>query len=204
MPYRQTPFTSGQYYHLYNRGVGKRELFKEKNDFLRFLEKMQLYSQEFGVEFFCFCLIPNHFHFLVLEKIDGSISQFMQKLGVSYAMYFNLKYENVGPIFQGRFKAKLIDKEEYLLHLSRYIHQNPAELIASIERKPAEFVSFIRKYPWSSYLFYLDLRKKTWVNTKFISDYFSRTIERLSYRNFVESPILAGEIEKLKPYLIDI
>ena len=97
--------------------------------------------------------------------------------------------------FQGRFKSKLIEKEEYFLQLSRYIHQNPLELVPQ-EKRFSKLRVFLRHYPFSSYQFYLDLRKKSWINTRLISKYFSQTMPTLSYREFVESPILAGEIEK--------
>ena len=135
-------FENGQYYHVYNRGTDGRKIFDEKFDVDRFLLSMKLfntkdspgsvYEQSFNqdqpyraelVEFIAYCLNPNHFHFLVQQKRANGISLFMQRLG-GYVTYYNLRHKRKGGLFQGKFKAKLIDDNDYLLHLSAYINLN--------------------------------------------------------------------------------
>ena len=109
------------------------------------------------VDIISFCLMPNHFHFILKQLSDGGIAKFMQKIGTAYAMYFNQKHKRSGVLFQGRFRAILIDKDEYFLPLSGYIHSNPIEIIdpgwkeKGIKEWP-KVNNFLQKYRWSSYL----------------------------------------------------
>lgn len=197
------PFVSGCYYHIYNRGVEKRKIFLDKFDHLRFLEtvgfyrkkpvpmklsdfrrgKIRLKKIEFQkelVRIVCYCLMPNHFHFLIQQLEDGGITEFMRKLSDSYTKYFNTKHERVGSLFQGCFKAKLIDSDEYLLQLSKYIHKNPNELEFPHGKWEANI------YPYSSYGCYLSGEKHPFCDTEFILSYFSKTGLNSSYESFVE------------------
>jgi len=146
----------GGYYHVYNRGVDKREIFLEHKDFLRFTVLMYLCNsheniylpdllrdnkiedlllKERGknlVDIGCFCLMPNHFHLLIKIPEDGNdanISLFMQKLITGYVMYFNKRNQRKGTLFEGRYKAKLISNDNYLKYIFSYIHLNPVKLI---------------------------------------------------------------------------
>lgn len=108
------------------------------------------------VDMLCFCLMPNHFHLLVRQREENGIVAFMQKLGTGYTVYFNLKYQRVGALFQGRFKAAHVEKEAHLQHLIHYIHCNPLQLIEPAwkekrvgDRKKA--LMFLESYRWSSY-----------------------------------------------------
>ena len=108
-----------------------------------------------------FCLISNHYHLLLLQRRDEGITKFMRKLGTGYVNYFNLKYKRVGPLFQGRFKAILVDKDEYLLHLINYIHANPLKLIepkwkVNGIKNISKSKKFLNRYRWSSYLDYIE------------------------------------------------
>lgn len=193
------PFAVSSYYHLYNRGVEKRKIFLDKRDFLRFLETLDFYhktpqpmklsdfrrgvvklkkvdNQKELVRIFCYSLMPNHFHLLIQQLEKNGITQFTRKLADSYTRYFNTKYKRVGSLFQGRFKAKLVETDEYLLQLSKYIHRNAFPL-----RKWEGKV-----YPYSSYGFYLNNEKHPFCDTEFISGYFSKTNTKLSYKSFVE------------------
>lgn len=199
------PFFTEGYYHIYNRGVEKRDIFSTKSDYLHFLEGIDYYRRDpLPVKFsdfrrgnlgikkietqieivrvYCYCLMPNHFHLLVQQLSDGGITQFMRKFLDSHTRYFNTKHERVGPLFQGRFKAKLIETEEYLLQLSKYIHRN-SFLLPSLEG---------RVYPYSSYGYYLSGKKHPFCNTNFISSYFSKTNPKLSYQSFMEDTEIRG------------
>lgn len=112
------------------------------------------------VEVLAFCLMPNHFHLLVRQKKDGGITKFMRKLGVGYANYFNQKYKRTGTLFQGKYKAVLVNREAHFIHLPYYIHFNPLDLIMPEWRteKIKDFqkaVKFLESYRWSSHLDYI-------------------------------------------------
>jgi len=154
--FRKDPFITGEYYHLYNRGVDKRVIFKSKNDYERFLmllfvsnsnlksfrldnlvnrqhkifnEVLILDKGESIVSIGAWCLMTNHFHLLVRQEVDGGITKFMRKLGVGYSMYFNIKYQRAGALFGGLFKSKLIGTDDnYMRQLFGYIHINPLEI----------------------------------------------------------------------------
>jgi putative transposase len=152
---RKERFSDGAYYHIFNRGVEKRNIFTMRDDYKRFLFDLTVCNDERPldnaalfhrgilkpaafvkrvqtrkpyVSILCFCLMPNHFHLLLKQIGDDGVPRFMQKLSVAYSMYFNTKHERVGPLFQGRYKAVHIKDEAYLTHLSRYIHINPLDL----------------------------------------------------------------------------
>ena len=108
------------------------------------------------VQILAWCLMPNHFHLMLRQKVEDGISQFMLKLGTAYTMYFNKKYERTGHIFQGKFKAVLVHHEGQFLHLSRYIHLNPVDLIESGWKEEGikdwgKTHEFLENYRWSSY-----------------------------------------------------
>lgn len=165
MPIRAVPFVTGQIYHIYNRGSEKRLIYEDRRTFKRFL-KSAVYYQHQGpkpkfskyiksdreldsamkVKIIAYCLMPNHYHFLVKQLQDGGITEMFSKLGNSYTKYFNIRYDRVGPLFQGEFKAVLIQDDEQLLHVSRYIHLNP--VASYLVTKP-------ECYEWSSYNEYM-------------------------------------------------
>lgn len=167
MPYRTTPLVNGQFYHVFNRGVEKREIFTNKREYVRFLESTAYYqkanpptkfsrstedqrkskSDKKIVEIIAYCLMPNHFHLLLQQLQDNGISTFIRKLTNSYTRYFNTKNERIGPLFQGQFKAVRVESDEQLLHLTRYIHLNP--LVGYV-------VKDLRNFEWSSYLIYIN------------------------------------------------
>lgn len=169
---------------MYNRGVEKRTTFQNTRDYEKFLylafacnDTKPLVNSQFYyrgltsiakverkgerlVDLLGFCLMPNHYHFLLRQLLEGGISVFMQKIGTGYTMYFNMKYARVGSLFQGTFRAVHVKNEEHLTHLSRYIHLNAAELrepdwkTAGI-RNLEDTHEFVKRYPWSSYGDYL-------------------------------------------------
>ena len=144
---RKITFTAGQHYHVYNRGTDKREIFTDQYDLNRFFEAMKefnavepigsIYENSFRkkneieqidtkplVKFVAYCLNPNHFHFLIEQVEEKGIEKFMHRIGLGYTKYYNNKYKRSGALFQGRFKAKHVGSNEYLLHLSAYINGN--------------------------------------------------------------------------------
>ncbi|OGI65886.1 hypothetical protein A3A95_00695 [Candidatus Nomurabacteria bacterium RIFCSPLOWO2_01_FULL_39_18] len=144
MSIRKTSFVKGEYYHIYNRGVDKRDIFLDKADLHRFLQSMDefnvkdpigsLYENSFVkelggktsklVKFIAYCLNPNHYHFILTPLLEKGVEKFMQRLGTGYTMYFNEKNKRSGSLFQGKFKSKHIGSNEYLFQASAYVNLN--------------------------------------------------------------------------------
>src|SRR3989344_6157396 len=205
--YRSTVLANDQFYHIFNRGVEKRALFENKRDyeravntikfyrfknlplkFSKFLvqltdNKIQIYKnlEKDGelIEIIAYCLMPNHFHFLVKQLSENGISKSISNFTNSYTKYFNTKSNRNGPLVQGLFKAVRVESNEQLLHLSRYIHLNPV-------------VSFIIKeenledYPWSSFKEYLNISAESFCKKDYILNQF-KTIN--DYKEFVKDQI---------------
>lgn len=205
-------YTVNGVYHIYNRGVEKRKIFLDEEDYIVFLALLKKYlfpkmkvldkirnkivekdnrkSMNMEISLLCFCLMPNHFHLLMKQAHkQKSIASFMQKVCTCYSIYFNKKYNRVGKLFQGHYKAVLVREDYYLLHLSRYIHRNPLELFHSDK-------NMLAKYKWSSYADYLELKNTKWVNKSLILKFFDKSVYKTSYKSFVEDYEVA-EVEDL-------
>lgn len=178
-------FEDGVYYHIYNRGNRKQQVFFGARDYERFLEKVVEYKKKYPVEILAYCLMPNHFHFLLRQLATNSISRLMSDLCNSQSRYFNIKYESVGSLFQGRFKAKRVDKDEYLIHLSRYIHLNPVELLF----RGKDIFDRLSSYKWSSLPLYLKGGADEIADSQFVLNYFSIKDRVGDYKNFVAENI---------------
>lgn len=147
MPYRE--IHPGQIYHVYNRGTCAMEIFRSKCDYERFVSKLFMYSDAFGVELQMHCLMPNHFHLLLKEPEErteedmSNMSRMMQRLLNSYSKYFGLKYNHSGNVFQGKFKAKIVERDEYYEQLKKYILENPVRknLVIDSRAWPYSFVN---------------------------------------------------------------
>lgn len=190
-------FQKGSHYHIYNRGNRKENIFLQHRDYERFLTRTREYKNKFGITILSYCLMPNHFHFLLKQDTEISITAFMLRLCTSYAKYFNIKYEQVGSIFQDRFKAKIIEFDEYLLALSRYIHKNPLEI------QPLTHGVELQDYFWSSYSVYLSGIKNDIVNPAFILDYFSKNNPSSDYKDFVEDDFIKENIFSIKDLILE-
>ncbi|MBU0727137.1 transposase [Patescibacteria group bacterium] len=153
MPYRKVELINEQVYHVYNRGIRKESIFLRDKDYERFLGKIYKYKDKYNVQVLAWALMPNHFHMLVRAiEADGGkngvrtpnpISSFFLKLQQSHAMYFKNQYEKMGSVFQGRFEAKMVDNEEYLIQLLHYVHRQPSHhKIASDWNWPYTSLSF--------------------------------------------------------------
>jgi putative transposase len=173
---RKFRFSEGEYYHIYSRGVEKREIFLDNNDRERFLRLLFLANSKKPIRFTdfknlsyseidrgelrtaigAFCFMPNHFHLLIRETKEGGVSAFMGKLLTAYSMYFNKKNERTGSLFEGAFRAEHVDSDNYLKYLFAYIHLNPVKLIDpdwkenGIQDKET-VLKYLEKYQYSSY-----------------------------------------------------
>ena len=188
MPTRAVSFSQGEFYHIYNRGNNKEPIFFERENYNYFLRKFLKYFTPDVADVCAFCLMPNHYHFLLHLTAGCDYSTRMQYFGIAYVKAVNKLYSRVGHLFQGRFKAKPVDSDEYLVDLSRYIHLNPLF---------ARLVSRAEDWEFSSYRAYLDGGFKNspdgsnasangdlTVNASFVLSYFSGAEE---YRSLVES-----------------
>lgn len=181
----QRIFEDGAYYHVYNRGNRKQQIFLNSRDYERFLDKVVEYKKKYPLEILAYCLMPNHVHFLIKQTYSNAISRFMSDLCNSHSRYFNVKYDTVGSLYQGRFKAKKVDKDEYLIHLSRYIHLNPVDLFY-LTKNTFEQISF---YRWSSLPAYILGKSNEIVTVEPILQYFSSKDPITDYKEFVEANI---------------
>lgn len=192
-------FTAGEMYHIYNRGNGKMDIFRDHQDYINFLLRLSVLlgkpraalgigsdgataklrlrlsyfdAGEFGL--LCYCTMPNHFHLLIQQCTDVPISNLILKLATSYSMYFNAKYEHVGHVFQSRFRAVRIENDRYLKHISAYIHLNP---------KTAGLVKKAENWKYSSYPDYIGEREDTVCDTTKVLEQFKSVP---AYRRYVE------------------
>jgi len=210
-------YLSNSYYHLYNRGVEKRKIFLDRQDFAVYLSYLKDYlspkdktklnnlafstdatygqrqkaikdlkrNNFFGeIELACYALIPNHFHLLVKQNGADSIDRFLNSLGTRYTLYFNRRYNRVGKLYQGVYKAVLVDSDEQLLHLSRYIHLNPLQ-------KP----NLVENY--TSLPEFLGQRQTPWIKPSHILDYFGKTNPKNKYVDFLNEKINADFISPI-------
>lgn len=202
-------------YHVYNRGVEKRPIFREGDDYKIFLYFLKRYLTEELIEvrprwrvdlynnisLLSFCLMENHFHLLLKQNSKDTITTFMRCLSNSYTKYFNNKYTRIGPLFQGKFKAILVQRDEYLLHLTRYIHLNP---LGDKNVTRSDLVN-LEKYSYSSLPDYIGERNTKWIHPEIVLEYFSSPVSKVSsikYRSFVTNYKL-GDSDLIDNYTME-
>ena len=206
----------GEYYHIYNRGVLKQNIFLDRRDYSRFLflilffqspitfnnigrpissfvrsstfniDSQDVISDRF-VELSAFALMPNHIHLLVKETKENSLARYMHRINTAYTKYFNTKYRRSGHLFQSRYKSVLVDDNDQLLYLSAYIHKNPKTL--------KDWRTKFHNYPWSSHHDYT--KQNRWgelLSTDLISGQFKNQTE---YHDWVMDTT-AKELEQFK------
>ncbi len=188
---RDIEFINDEYYHIYNRGVDGRSLFEDPYDYHRFCQSMFLFNdrhyrdevaryekmvrlsgheifeneREPFVKIFSFTLMPNHYHILIQQLVEGGVSKLFQKLNKGYSSYFNRKHERTGPLLEGPFKARHIANDSYLEHLIAYIHLNILDLTPHdwrnglVDDWKTAFQS-MNQYPWSSHQLYCDVPQR--------------------------------------------
>lgn len=223
MPYRKSVIVSGEVYHVFNRGIAGMPVFSAIIHFRRFLDLINYYrfkdtpvsfsklkkinnearqnilddlvkKKNQQVEILAFCLMDNHFHFLLKQVSDRGIVKFISNLQNSYAKYFNAKTKRSGPLFQPMFKTVRVITDEQLLHVSRYIHLNPATgYLVKIEELEA--------YPWSSLPCYLELLEYPFVDQGVISSLIK---DRRKHKEFVLNQAkYQRELGKIKHLMLE-
>lgn len=158
MPKRRIPLQIGNFYHIYNRGNNHQVIFFERENYFYFLRLVRQHLIANGVDVVAYCLMPNHYHFLVYLR-EEKLSEAMKLLSLSYTKAINQRFKRVGSLFQGRFQSIHVDQTEYLVTLSRYIHLNPVK---------AKLVQHPKEWEFSSYLEYAGLRRGTLPKTEWV------------------------------------
>lgn len=172
----------GAFYHVTSRGNEKKDVFKSLKDREKFLSYLESATERYGAVIHVFCLMSNHYH-LLMETPEGNLSHIMRHINGAYTNYFNAKRKRAGHLFQGRYKAILLEKDAYALELSRYIHLNPVR--AGMVQTPEE-------YRWSSYQYYVGtVVKPHWLKITDQLGYFhgEERAKQKSYKTFVEEAI---------------
>ena len=149
----------GAWYHVTSRGNERGEIFRDDKDRMRFLEALKESIEQYKVEVHCYVLMSNHFHFL-LRTQEANLSRFMQRFNTAYTAYYNLRHHRAGHLYQGRFKAVVVEAEEYLKELSRYVHLNPVRLKKYKGKPIEEKAKLLKGYRWSSLRGYMGLGKR--------------------------------------------
>lgn len=200
MSERKFSFAYGEFYHIYNRGNSKQVIFRDLYDYQHFLKLLYIANDvdnfklrdlsgqdtfasvraEQLVAMGAYCLMPNHFHILMTQRTDNGISKFMQKVATGYSMYFNAKYYRTGGLFEGRFKARHVDSDNYMKYLFSYIHLNPVKLIDRTWKEEgiknsAEAYDYTSNYKHSSLPDYLgNVRAEMAIlNTELFPEYYA-------------------------------
>ena len=206
MPYRKTIFAPNETYHTLNRGVARQPIFFHTQHYARMLKLIDYYrfantptsfsqlmtvnvetrqeildrikkENKLHVEILAFCLMPNHFHLLLKQISEKGVVNFMANFQNGYVKYLNTRENRVGPLFQSAFKAKRIETDDQLIHVSRYIHLNPSTgYLVKIEN--------LTEYPWSSLSLYLNRRaiNNSFIKKDIIMGFFK---EGIDYRKFI-------------------
>ncbi len=180
MPRRQIVFRSGQYYHIYNQGAGGQPIFHEEENYRYLLRLLKKIAHECHVSVIAYCLLPNHYHWLLRQDQDTEAGMVPRRVFGSYTQAFNRRYNRRGTLFGGRFQAKLVDNDIYLRHLCRYIHWNPVR---------HGIVSAPEQWPFSNYLDWIGARRGSLLDRAFVQTYFpDLEAYRRSMQNETELP----------------
>jgi putative transposase len=172
----------GAFYHITSRGNEHKDIFKSKRDREKFLSYLESASQRYRAVIHIYCLMNNHYH-LLMETPSGNLSQIMRHINGAYTTYFNIKHQRSGHLLQSRYRAILVDMDEYAQEVSRYIHLNPVR--AGIMDRP-------EKYLWSSYPYYIGQKKAPeWLATNHILNYFGKNVSRARkrYQHFADAMV---------------
>ena len=186
----------GAVYHVTARGNERRAIFRDDQDRRRFLETIGEMVEQFGVLVHAYCLMPNHYH-LVVETPRGNLSQAVGWLQVTYTVRFNRRHRRSGHLFQGRFKAQVVEADAYAQGLVEYIHLNPVRPRRKSERIATERAAELDAYVWSSHRDYAGLRRHAlpWLTLSW-RRYWGRTVaaSRTAYRRRLREAFVSGEI----------
>ena len=193
MPQKRPEYLPGLYYHFYNRGAHRVSIFKEPDNYLFVLRKMKRYATEFKLTMIAYCLMPNHYHFLLRQDANHAAGLLPQRVFNSYSKAYNKRYKHSGTLFEDNYKVKLISKSSHLLHLCRYIHGNPVK--DGLVPDPGD-------WPYSNYLEWIGERNGILVDHDFIESQFDNAQE---YKKFLFQYLKSRDLpEDVQKYLDDL
>jgi REP element-mobilizing transposase RayT len=185
MARRKVAFVKGGHYHIYNRGANRQPIFRDDENYRFLLARVKEAAAEWQASVLAYCLMPNHFHFVLRQDGDRPLSGFMQAVFNSYTKAFNKRYQRSGTLFEGPYRALAVTTQEYLLHLCRYVHRNPLD---------AGLVARLGDWPYSNYSEWVKARQGTVVDRAFVRSRFS-TPE--AYTRFVVEYTPPDRLERL-------
>jgi len=191
MPYRQHAFAPGHIYHVYNRGVNGMPIFASPANYVYLLRKLKRLRDELPIAVLAYCLMPNHYHLVLRQDGDVPVSTFVQRAFQTYTQAFNKQQGRRGPLLEGRFRRVHVDRDEYAVHLCRYLHLNP--VAAGLAAHSAE-------WPYSNYLEWVEARPGTLVDRAFVRQFFPTPD---AYAAFVQDHVTPERALALQPYLLD-
>jgi putative transposase len=192
MPSKRPEYLPDQYYHFYNRGAHRVSLFREEDNYLFVLRKIKTYCHSLRLMLIAYCLLPNHYHWLVRQDGEEPAGRLPQLVFNSYGKAYNKRYDHRGTLFEGNYRVKAIERPAYLLHLCRYIHANP--VIHGL-------ADDVAGWPYSNYPEWIGEREGTLVDHQFVRDHFP---EADGYRAFVAEFIAHRQMPKaLAEYITD-
>ena len=182
---------AGCYYHAYNRGCNRERIFVNDGNYIFLIKRAKSFLANYTLSVIAYCLMPNHYHFLCRPEEDDSLSRYIQRLFNSYTQAFNKGQGRSGTLFEGRFKSILVDTDEYVIQLCRYIHLNPVR--AGLVRDPSQ-------WPYSNYLEWVEKRDGILIDREFVRRYFSTPAD---YEDFVISDMDQSVEMKLQAYFLE-
>lgn len=171
---------AGAWYHVMNRGLARMDIFKTPKHFYKFCDLLEEASKIFSIQCHAYCLMSNHYHLLIHTPL-GNLARAMRHINGVYTQRFNHDIKRDGPLFRGRYKAIIVEKDSYLSQVSRYIHLNP--VAAKMVKRPED-------YKWSSYRFYLNPNNKPeWLHVNTVLEQINSHSPAIDYRNFVTTAV---------------
>ena len=190
MPTKRPEYLPGHYYHFYNRGAHRVSIFREEDNYLFVLRKTKEYCRSLALTPIAYCLMPNHYHFLIRQDGENRAGLLPQRVFNSYSKAYNKRYEHSGTLFEGNYRVILVENEAHLLHLCRYIHANPVK---------HGLVTDLAEWPYSNYLEWIGERNGALVDRDFVRKYFASP---QSYQEFVLDYLIERKLPKeLETYL---
>ena len=183
---KRPQYLPGEYYHIYNRGAHQVSIFREPENYLFVLRNMKQYAQEFDLTLIAYCLMPNHYHFLIRQNGEARAGLLPQRVFNSYTKAYNKRYEHSGTLFEDNYKVIHVQSEAHLLNLCGYIHSNPVK---------DGFVTQLEDWPYSNYLEWIGERNGTLVDRDFIAEHFGTPA---AYRDHIAAYLRARKpLERL-------
>jgi putative transposase len=193
MSKRKTVFLPGHYYHVFNRGTNRMDIFRNAENYDYLLRLIKKNVAVYDITMVAYCLMPNHYHFLLRQKTRFSISNCIQSIFNAYTKAFNKMTRRTGTLFESRFKSVSVDSKKYLMYLCRYIHRNPID-----GRHP--LVEKIEDWLYSNYPDWIGLRQGTLIDRKLIAGLFKSPSNYIKFISETPSP---GLLDRLDKYLFD-